>query len=93
LNADILIRDNFDPHSNVTEESDLHSEKHITPMISIDAGRMISIKPVRKNACSSIRDNIEPDSNVIEESDLHSEKHLTPKISTDAGIMISIKSV
>jgi hypothetical protein len=39
-----------DPRSNVTEESDLHSEKHFLPNISIDEGTMISIKPVPMNA-------------------------------------------
>jgi hypothetical protein len=54
------------------EESDVHSEKQDLPKISIDAGRMISIKPVLRNARSSIRDNLDPISNRIEEeSDPH----------------------
>jgi hypothetical protein len=47
MNAYFSIRDNLDPDSNVTEESDLHSEKHPSPKISTDEGIMISIKPVR----------------------------------------------
>jgi hypothetical protein len=62
-NAFISIRDNFDPDSNLTEESDLQSQKHFSPKISIDEGRMISIKPDRENAFLSIRDNFEPNSN------------------------------
>jgi hypothetical protein len=75
------------------EESDLHKEKHSKPKNSIDAGTIISIKPVPKNALASIRDNLEPDSNMIEESDLQFEKHPSPKNSTDAGTIISIKPV
>jgi hypothetical protein len=63
---------NFDPDSNATEESDLQSQQHPSPKISTDEGRMISIKPVLKNAVFSIRDNLDPDSNVTEESDLQS---------------------
>jgi hypothetical protein len=50
-------------------------------------GKMISIKPVPKNAVSLIRDNLDPHSSAIEESDLHSEKHPSPKTSTGAEIM------
>jgi hypothetical protein len=71
LNANISIRDNLDPDSNVTEESDLHLLKHLSYKISTDEGRMISNKPVPLNANISIRDNLDPDSNVTEESDLH----------------------
>jgi hypothetical protein len=45
-NASISIRDNLDPDSNVTEESDLHPEKHLSPKTSTDEGRMMSTKPV-----------------------------------------------
>jgi hypothetical protein len=62
---------NFDPDSNVTEESNLHSEKQLSPKSSTDAGRMISIKPVPLNGHPSIRDNLDPDSNTTEESDPH----------------------
>jgi hypothetical protein len=37
---------------------------------STDEGRMISIKPVPRNAFFPIRDNLGPDSNGTEESDL-----------------------
>jgi hypothetical protein len=85
------IGDNFDPDSNLREESDLHKEKHSSPKTSTDAGTMISTKPVPLNALISIRDNLDPDSNLTEESDLHSQKHSTPKTSTDAGRMTSTK--
>jgi hypothetical protein len=62
---------NLDPDCNVTEESDLQSQKHLSPKTSTDAGRMISIKPVPWNTFLSIRDNLDPDSNLTEESDLH----------------------
>jgi hypothetical protein len=54
----------------IFEESDLHSVKHFSPKTSTDAGRMISTKPVLRNADSSFRDNFGPDLNVTEESDL-----------------------
>jgi hypothetical protein len=74
MNALFEIRDNFDLDSNLIEESDPHSGKHLPPKMSIDEGRMISIKPVQINASFAIRDNFDPDSNVIEESDLRSQK-------------------
>jgi hypothetical protein len=72
LNASFSIRDNLDPDSNVTEESDRHSEKHLSPNTSIDEGRMISTKPVLWKSSPIIVDNLDSDSNVIEESDRHS---------------------
>jgi hypothetical protein len=45
-NAHSSIRNNFDPDSNRTEESDLQSEKHTSPKTLTDEGRMISIKPL-----------------------------------------------
>jgi hypothetical protein len=71
----------------------LHKAKHPSPKISIDEGRMISIKPVSKNVHPSIRDTLDHDSNVTEESDLHPEKHFPPKTSIDEGRMISTKPV
>jgi hypothetical protein len=62
-------------------------------MISTDAGRIISTKPVSLNAWLSIRDNLVPDSNVTKKSDLHQEKQFSPKTSTDERRMISIKPV
>jgi hypothetical protein len=46
MNAPVSIRDNLDPDSNVTEESDLHQEKHLSPQTSTDEGTMILTKPV-----------------------------------------------
>jgi hypothetical protein len=40
-NACFSIRDNLDPDSNVTEESDVQSEKQFSPKTSTDEGRMI----------------------------------------------------
>jgi hypothetical protein len=48
--AAYAIPDNLDPDSNITEESDLHKEKHSSPNISTDEGRKISTKPVSWNA-------------------------------------------
>jgi hypothetical protein len=45
-NARPSIRDNLDLDSNLTEESDLHSEKHFSFNNSIDEGRVISINPL-----------------------------------------------
>jgi hypothetical protein len=87
MNACVSIRDNLDPDSNITEESDLQSEKHHPPKISTDEGIMISIKTVPENAALSIRDNLDPDSNVTEESDLQLEKHDSPKNVTELGMV------
>jgi hypothetical protein len=38
MNAPNLIRNNLDPDSNVTEESDLQSEKQFVPKNKIEAG-------------------------------------------------------
>jgi hypothetical protein len=73
LNAHPSIRDNFDPDSYISEESDLQEQKHHFPKTSTDEGTIILIKPVLRNSHFSIRDNIDPDSNVIDESDLQSE--------------------
>jgi hypothetical protein len=85
------IRDNLDPDSNATEESDLHLAKHSSPKTLTDAGIMTSITPIRQNAYDSIRDNLDSDSNVTAESDLHPEKQFSPKTSTDAVRVISTK--
>jgi hypothetical protein len=86
-NACFSIRDNIDPDSNVTEESDLHQQKHPSPKTSTDEGRMISTKPVPRNASFSIRDSIDPDSNVTEESNSHHEKHFSHKNSAERGTL------
>jgi hypothetical protein len=66
LNILSSIRDNLDPASNVTEESDLNFEKHLLSKTSIDGGRKISTKPVPNNSNSSIYDNLDPDSRVTQ---------------------------
>jgi hypothetical protein len=71
-NAPFSIRDNLDPDSNVTEENDRQSVKHISPNIFTDEGRIISTKPVPPNVSFSFGDNLDPDSNLTEENDLHS---------------------
>jgi hypothetical protein len=68
-NAHSSIRDNLDPDSNVTKESEMQSEKHLSSKTSTDEGRMISTKPVPQNAHFAIRDNLDRDSNVTEEID------------------------
>jgi hypothetical protein len=83
---------NLDFDSNVTDESDLHSAKHFSPKTSTDAGTMIRIKPLLKNAFSSIRDNLDSDSNVTKQSDPQFEKQSFSKTSTDAETTNSIKS-
>jgi sucrose-6-phosphate hydrolase SacC (GH32 family) len=77
----------------VTEESYLHQAKFISPKTATDEGRIISTKPVLKNANFSIRDNFDPDSIITDESNLHSQQHISHKTSTDAGIIISTKPV
>jgi hypothetical protein len=58
-NASYSIRDNLDLDSNITEESDRHSQKQNSSKISTDERRMISTKPVPMNANFSIRSNFE----------------------------------
>jgi hypothetical protein len=50
LNVHPSIRDNLNPDSNMTQESNMQSDKHITHKTSTDARTMISTKPARKNA-------------------------------------------
>jgi hypothetical protein len=50
MNACVSIRDNLDPDSNVTEESNSHTAKHLLPKILREEGIMISIKPLSVNA-------------------------------------------
>jgi hypothetical protein len=61
LNAYFPIRDNLDLDSNLTEKSDLHSDKHHSAKNSIDEGKMISTEPAPLNASFSIRDNLDLD--------------------------------
>jgi hypothetical protein len=68
LNAPCSIRDNFDPDSKITEESDLHALKHRSHNISTDEGITISTNPVSWNAQCPICDNLDSDLNITEES-------------------------
>jgi hypothetical protein len=65
------IRDQLNPDSNVSEVSDSHRIKHLSPMTSMDEGITISMNTSRYNAPNSIRDNLDPDSNVSEIGDVH----------------------
>jgi hypothetical protein len=80
MNVDFSIRDNLDLDSNLTKESDPHSQKHISPKNSIDEGRMISIKRVIENASLSVRDNLDPDSMITKESELKLKSTIDPKV-------------
>jgi hypothetical protein len=72
----------------VTDESDLHFEKHFEQRISTLFGIKIDWSDEDENANGSIRVNCEFDSNVINESDLQFEKHFDPRSSTLFGIKI-----
>jgi hypothetical protein len=48
-NAFASIRDNLEPDSNVTEESEMHSEKQLSAKTSTDAGIWTNFKPVFEN--------------------------------------------
>jgi hypothetical protein len=55
-NGKASTRDSFDPDSNVTNESDLQSEKHLWQIISIEAGmKMEDSEEQPENASASIR--------------------------------------
>jgi hypothetical protein len=56
-----IPRCHFEFDSNVTDVSDLHSEKQDLHTISTDAGTAIVFKPLHANADSSIRCNFEFD--------------------------------
>jgi hypothetical protein len=58
-NAHLSIRDNLDPDANVTEESDLHSEKQYAPKTSTDAGTWTNVTPPFQDASFLIRCNID----------------------------------
>jgi hypothetical protein len=72
----------------VSDESDLHHEKHSDPRISTVLGINIDSSDEDENASDSIRIKREFDSNMIDESDLQCEKHSDPRISTFLGIKI-----
>jgi hypothetical protein len=49
-NANSSIRDNLDSDSNVTEESDPHSEKHLAPENTTEFGMVRNLTSVFSNA-------------------------------------------
>jgi hypothetical protein len=49
MNPQTSIRDNFDPDSNVTEQSDRHSEKHLKPKTSTEPGKVTNLRSVSEN--------------------------------------------
>jgi hypothetical protein len=57
--ASLSIRDNLDPDSNATEESDSHLEKQFSPNNSTDAGMRTNSRSLFVNAINPIRDNFE----------------------------------
>jgi hypothetical protein len=79
--------------SNVIQESELQFEKHHSLKNSTDAGRMISIKPVSRNAHRGICANLESVSSVTEKSDLLSEKQFAPKNTTELGTRTNLTPV
>jgi hypothetical protein len=81
--------DNLNPDSNITENNDLHSEKHSQDTISIDAGITILTKPVRWKALLRMLDNLNPDSNITKNSESHSEKHQFQRMPTLQFVTIS----
>jgi hypothetical protein len=65
-NADSSICDNLDLDSNVTKESNSHTEKHSALKTSIDVGIMTDFRSVSENAFFSIFNNFDPNSNAID---------------------------
>jgi hypothetical protein len=63
------IRGNLDFDSNITEENDLHFERHLSPKASTDVARMASAERVLRNASLFICENFGVDSNVTDQSD------------------------
>jgi hypothetical protein len=76
--------------ANVTDTSDSHNEKQVSPMISTDAGMAIDVKPLAANTTCSSRDNFESAANVTDTSDAHRAKHPSQ---TDSIIDPIVKSV
>jgi hypothetical protein len=89
VNASDSIRVNRESDSNVTDESDLHSEKHDEQRISTFRGITIDESDDFENAFDSIRVNRESDSNVIDECDSQPEKHDEQRISISRPITMS----
>jgi hypothetical protein len=57
--------------SNVTDASDLHSEKELLQIASTDEGMRIDVKPLTENVLRSNSDILVLESNVTDASDLH----------------------
>jgi hypothetical protein len=65
------IRDDRDPDSKITADSELHFEKHSSSKNSTDEGITISSNPISLNVCLAIREKFGSDSNVTDRSDTH----------------------
>jgi hypothetical protein len=74
-NARHPICNNFDPDSNVTEESNPHFEKHLSLKTSTDPGRKTNSRSIFVNYNNSIRDNVDPVSIATDFSCRMQEKH------------------
>jgi hypothetical protein len=71
--------------SNVTDASDLHTEKQDSQIISTDEAMRIDVKPLLLNAQRSNRDTFVSASNVIDASDLHLQKQYSQITLIDEG--------
>jgi hypothetical protein len=58
-NAPFSIHDNLNLHSNVTEESDSHSEKQFAPENRTELGTLTKLRDARSNVCDSILSNLD----------------------------------
>jgi hypothetical protein len=64
-NVESSIDETFDPGSNMTVESEVHSLKHFSPSLSTDAGIQIDESDEQcENAEAPMRESAQPDSNV-----------------------------
>jgi hypothetical protein len=59
-NAHFSIRDNLDPDSNGTEESERHTAKHLKPKTSTELGKVKNFRSVLENTSFSIFLNFDP---------------------------------
>jgi hypothetical protein len=80
------IRLNLEPGSNISDESEVHSEKQSSQNASTEDGMHIDSNVAQSaNSRDSIQFNLEPGSNVSEESDSQPQKHSRERISIPAG--------
>jgi hypothetical protein len=70
MNARFSIRDNLESNSNLTEESDLHFEKQLSPRTSTESGMVINLTRAFSNAFDSIFSNLDRFSLIIDSTDL-----------------------